>query len=76
MAKQLNCKVDTLKRYLDKMNIVYAGNQGGKGKKSNNQYMPALEYMNSDCVKGSVLRDKLIRDGLKTWKCECCGLEE
>lgn len=66
MAKQLNCKVDTLKRYLNKMNIVYTGNQGGKGKKTDNKYLPAIEYMKGNCVQGKVLRDKLIRDGLKT----------
>ena len=31
IAKQLNCKPETLNRYLEKMGIKYEGNQSGKG---------------------------------------------
>ena len=31
ISKELNCKQETLTRYLEKMNIVYEGNQAGKG---------------------------------------------
>ena len=75
MAKQLECKVDTLKRYFKQMNIEYHGNQGGKNHKVSHKYLTAIEYMKGNLVQGRILRDKLIRDGLKTWKCECCGLE-
>ena len=76
IAKQLECKVDTLKRYFKKMNIEYSGNQGGKGHKDCPKYQTAIEYMKGNLVQGRILRDKLIRDGLKLWKCECCGLTE
>lgn len=74
MAKQLNCKVDTLKRYFAKMSIEYAGNQGGQGHKTSPKYKTAIEYMQGSCVEGRVLKDKLIRDGIKDYVCECCGL--
>lgn len=31
MCKELKCKPDTLNAYLDKMGIIYHGNQGRKG---------------------------------------------
>ena len=74
MARQLKCKVDTLKRYLSIMGIQYAGNQGGYGHKHSGQYKTAIEYMKGNYVKGRVLREKLIKDGIKTRCCECCGL--
>ena len=76
MCKQLKCKPETLNSYLEKMNIVYAGNQSGKGKQSSNNYKDAIEYINSSCVKSHILKQKLIRDGLRENKCEICGASE
>ena len=75
ICKQLKCKQDTLNRYLEKMDIQYVGNQGGKGIKSDPKYKTAIEYIQSNGeIKSSKLKDKLIRDGLKENKCECCGI--
>lgn len=74
MCKELKCKPETLNSYLEKMNISYAGNQSGKGLKCDTTYKTAEEYIQSTCVKSHVLKQKLIRDGLKEDKCELCGL--
>ena len=75
ICKQLQCKQDTLNTYLKKMNILYAGNQGGKGIKTDPKYKTAIEYIqNNGEIKSSKLKDKLIRDGLKENKCELCGI--
>ena len=75
ICKQLRCKPETLNSYLKKMGIEYSGNQGGKGiKANNNSYKTAEEYSKSSCVKSSMMREKLIRDGIKERKCEICGI--
>ncbi len=51
ICRQLNCKPLTLDFYLAKLNIVYKGNQGGKGRKSN-RLKPASDY----CYKGSTIK--------------------
>ena len=76
MAKQLKCKQETLNNYLAKMNIQYAGQQNKIGQqKGPNTYKPAYEYLGTNkSIKSSELKYKLIKDGLKEYKCECCGL--
>ena len=77
ICKQLTCKPATLERYLGLMGIVYSGNQGNKGfYKINSIYIPAEEYVEKEQVSSSVLRQKLIIDGIKEEKCERCGLSE
>ena len=73
ICKQLNCKHETLKSYLKKMSIAYSGNRGGKGHKISRDYMPTLIYLKTAYPKSSLLRYKLIRDGIKQPKCEKCG---
>ena len=76
MCRELKCKQSTLNGYLAKMGIEYAGNQPGKGIKSDAKYKSAAEYINSSCVKSKTLKEKLIRDGLKNNACENCGISE
>lgn len=76
MCTQLRCKPETLNLYLKKMNIEYKGNQGGKGIKSCPHYKTAEEYIQGKCVKSTILRQKLIRDGIKENKCEICGMSQ
>lgn len=73
MCRQLHCKPETLNSYLEKMNITYAGNMGLKGMKTDPKYKTAQEYIKSSCVKSHILKQKLIRDGIKQDKCEICG---
>ena len=73
MCRELKCKPETLNSYLKKMGIEYQGNQGMKGF-SSNQYKTAAEYIKSTYVKSHILKQKLIRDGIKEEKCEICGI--
>lgn len=74
ICRQLKCKPETLNSYLDKMNIKYAGNKGGKGFQTDTRYKTAEEYVKGTYVKSHLLKQKLIRDGIKENKCELCGV--
>ena len=77
IARQLSCKVDTLSSYLKKMNIVYAGNMGGKGFPDNASYRPSEQYLyNGSTIASHKLKLKLIKDGIIEHKCEQCGITE
>ncbi len=78
ICKQLQCKQETLNNYLKKMGIEYSGNQAGKGmSKNSGQYMALEDYlMNSKDIQSNKVRLKLLREGYKEYKCECCGLTE
>lgn len=78
IAKQLNCKQQTLNSYLDLMGIVYSGQQSKKGQqKGPNKYKPASYYFdNKQQISSHKLKNKLIKDGLKEKKCELCGYSE
>ena len=39
-------------------------------------YMPYVEYIKIGKVQSNKLRRKLLREGLKEAKCECCGNEQ
>lgn len=73
IARQLHCKVDTLKSYYKKLGISYKGNQGGKSVKKSPFKKPALEILDTLCPN-SFKRKRLIEDKLKEAKCERCGL--
>lgn len=72
ICRQLDCKPLTLESYLGKLDIVYKGNQGGRGCNSS-KTKPAIDYL----YKGSTisthrLKLKLIQAGIKTAECESC----
>jgi hypothetical protein len=73
MCRELKCKPETLNSYLKKMKIEYGGNQGGKGIRVGPKYKTAAEYIMGTYIKSSILKEKLIRDGIKENKCEICG---
>ncbi len=78
MARQLACKQETLTKYLRSWGIDYAGNQSGKGQtKSNPRYQSLIDYLeNSEDVQTNKIRHKLLNEGYKEYRCECCGLTE
>lgn len=76
IARRLSCKVDTLKKYYKELGIDYKGNQGAKGHKFSSTKKSALEMLNSPSITNSKKRIRLIEDGIKDNKCECCGLSE
>lgn len=75
ICKILQCKPETLNRYLKIMNIEYSGNMGLKGHVKSNSYINAEEYAKKESgVKSHILKTKLIRENIKEYKCERCGL--
>lgn len=57
------------------MGIEYSGNQTRKGMKHSEVRKPIEEYLESN-ASNSKKRKRLIEEGLKEAKCECCGLSE
>ena len=78
MARELHCKPETLNRYLQMWGITYEGNMSGKGMtKQSNLGMKLLDYLaNSKDVQTNKVRRKLLEEGYKEHKCECCGNTE
>jgi 5-methylcytosine-specific restriction endonuclease McrA len=77
ICRELNCKQDTLNRYLDKMGIIYVGNQSGKGYTKKHDKMTLQEYLNQSLdVQSNKVRKKLLAEGYKEHKCENCGLTQ
>lgn len=76
IARRLHCKVETLNSYLSKMNIDYKGNQGNKDKKIDPKRKSAEELAKTSWVSSHKLKLRLLEDGIKEAKCECCGLTE
>ena len=76
IAKRLNCKVDTLKSYYKKMNIEYKGNQGRKGSKHGPKKKSFEELVENSSITSHKLRLRLIEEGIKEHKCECCNNTE
>ena len=77
MAKELNCKQETLNKYLEKMGIVYSGNQSGKGFPKKSKGMTLMEYLaKSKDIQSNKVRKKLLQEGYKEHRCENCGLTE
>jgi 5-methylcytosine-specific restriction endonuclease McrA len=57
------------------MGIKYEGNQSGKGFTKHKQKWSLEEYLqNSASVQSNKIRHKLLDEGIKEHKCECCGL--
>ena len=78
IARNIKCKPETLNRYLISWGINYKGNQCGKGiSKPNKKSMTLFEYLNeSKDIQTNKLRKKLLDEGYKEYKCECCGNSE
>ena len=75
MARELGCNPKTINPLLQRLGIQYNGNQSGKGCIKNHEYMPLKEYLEkSQDIQSNKVRTKLLNEGLKEHKCECCGL--
>lgn len=75
IARKLKCKVDTLKSYYKKLGINYNGNSSRANIKHTEARKPIKEYLSSNASNSSKRR-RLIEEGIKENKCECCGLSE
>ena len=77
MCRELKCKPETLNSYLKKMNIDYEGNQSGKSFTKQKSKWTLEEYLqNSADIQTNKVRTKLLEEGIKEHRCECCGLTE
>lgn len=76
MTRQLNCNPKTINPILDRLSLKYDGNKAGKGLIKKNPKMNLEEYLvNSKDIQLNKVRIKLLEEGIKEHKCECCGLE-
>lgn len=77
IARVLGVKYTTLNKYLKEFGINYEGNPNRKGIPHLEGRTLMDEYFNGNRnVSASTLRRKLIENGLKEKRCECCGLTE
>ena len=74
ISRELNCKQETLNRYLEIMNLVYSGNQPGKGMSKSSTKWDLKTYLaNSVDIQTNKVKNKILEEGLKPYRCECCG---
>ena len=77
ISRMLGIKQDTLNRHLKRLGINYAGNQNRAGQPHYEQRTLASEYFGTEKpIQSSLLKQKLINEGIKESKCERCGLSE
>ena len=75
MARELGCNPKTINPLLERLGIQYDGNQSGKGYEKNREKMTLKEYLEqSKDIQSNKVRIKLLDEGLKEHRCECCGL--
>lgn len=71
--------ITTLKRKIKKYNIDtshFTGRRYDVGP-MHSDYVPAKEYINGRRrIKSRSLRIKLVMEGIKEYKCDCCGISE
>ena len=77
MAKQLGCNPKTINPVLERLGISYDGNQSGKGLTKSKRELSLLDYLaNSKDIQSNKVRKKLLDEGYKEHRCECCQLTE
>ena len=67
---------DILNKYLKEMGIKYSGNPNRKGISHPNERTKVNKYLTDNMTtstSSTVIRKKLIEEGIKEEKCECCG---
>ena len=75
MAKELGYNPKTINPLLERLGLQYDGNQSGKNYEKNRKKMTLQEYLEqSKDIQSNKVRTKLLDEGLKEHKCECCGL--
>ena len=78
MARELGCNPKTINPVLKKLGLEYTWNRGCKGlSKPNGHELSLLEYLEKSIdIQSNKVRKKLLDEGYKEYKCECCGLTE
>ena len=75
VARNLSIKYDTLKKYLKILGVSYKINPHRKGLKHHESRKTIQSILNGNSTNASKRR-RLIEEGIKEEKCECCGLSE
>lgn len=75
VARRLNLKYDTLKKYLNILGVQYKLNQSRKGLKHPERRASLEQVLNNNSTN-SAKRRRLIEEGVKEEKCEICGFSE
>lgn len=75
VARNLRIKYDTLKKYLNILGVTYKTNPNRKGLK-HPEVRVSLERVLNGAGPNSSKRRRLIEEGVKEERCECCGLSE
>lgn len=73
VARNLGMKYDTLKKYLSLLGIYYKLNPNRKGIHHPEGRTPLDKVLNGNWTNAAKRR-RLIEEGIKEEKCECCGL--
>ena len=79
IARVLGVKYETINKYLKEMGIKYSGNPNRKGISHPNERTKVNKYLTDNMTtstSSTVIRKKLIEEGIKEEKCECCGRRE
>ena len=77
ISKEIGVKYQTLIKYLKLYNIEYNTNQCKKGFSTVKKCVDLQDiFENKKPITSSIFRDRLIREGYKEYKCECCGNTE
>lgn len=75
VSRILGIKYDTLKKHLTTLGIYYRKNPNRKGL-VHKESRKSLNYVLNSNISNSAKRIRLIEEGIKEAKCECCGLYE
>lgn len=75
VARNLSIKYDTLKKYLKILGISYKTNPHRKGLRHQESRKTIQSILNGNSSNAKKRR-RLIEEGIKEEKCECCGLSE
>lgn len=77
ICRFLNCKQETLNKYLNDWGIEYSGNIGRRGIPHLEQRRNIYHYLNNEIfITTHNLKNKLLQEGLKEHRCESCRLDE
>lgn len=77
ICRYLQCKQETLNRYLIDWGISYSGNIGRKGIPHLEQRRNIYHYLNNELfITTHNLKIRLLQEGLKKHQCECCKLDK
>ncbi len=75
VARKLGIKYDTLRKYLKILGVEYKVNPHRKGLRHREARVSIDKVLNGNWTN-SAKRIRLVEEGIKENKCECCGLSE